>query len=315
MKSEMRKAKIKNRKEYLSIMLIPHSQDRVRVIKISSFYLKVSFLLVALLIFVSGLIVMNIKLSNRNKSLESNIEGLSRLNVEQKNMIDEKANTIKNLEEREKSINAKIDQFTEKYKDMAEKYLSGESRSKTSRSDDRTERTFVDDISILKDKLDELIDEKSLHNEDILGLQETEEKLKKYMATIPTLWPASGRVSSNFGQREDPFNSSERFHSGIDIAADYGSDINAAAEGTVITAGTLAGYGKAVIVSHGNGLTTLYGHISSAIAKEGQKVKKGQLIARVGSTGRSTGPHLHFEVRINDTPVDPLKYLDKKSTK
>jgi len=311
----MRKAKIKNRKEYLSIMLIPHSQDRVRVIKISSFYLKVSFLLVALLIFVSGLIVMNIKLSNRNKSLESNIEGLSRLNVEQKNMIDEKANTIKNLEEREKSINAKIDQFTEKYKDMAEKYLSGESRSKTSRSDDRTERTFVDDISILKDKLDELIDEKSLHNEDILGLQETEEKLKKYMATIPTLWPASGRVSSNFGQREDPFNSSERFHSGIDIAADYGSDINAAAEGTVITAGTLAGYGKAVIVSHGNGLTTLYGHISSAIAKEGQKVKKGQLIARVGSTGRSTGPHLHFEVRINDTPVDPLKYLDKKSTK
>ena len=315
MKSEMRKAKIKNRKEYLSIMLIPHSQDRVRVIKISSFYLKVSFLLVALLIFVSGLIVMNIKLSNRNKSLESNIEGLSRLNVEQKNMIDEKANTIKNLEEREKSINAKIDQFTEKYKDMAEKYLSGESRSKTSRSDDRTERTFVDDISILKDKLDELIDEKSLHNEDILGLQETEEKLKKYMATIPTLWPASGRVSSNFGQREDPFNSSERFHSGIDIAADYGSDINAAAEGTVITAGTLAGYGKAVIVSHGNGLTTLYGHISSAIAKEGQKVKKGQLIARVGSTGRSTGPHLHFEVRINDNPVDHLKYLDKKSTK
>jgi len=315
MKSEMRKAKIKKRKEYLSIMLIPHSQDRVRVIKISSFYFKVSLLFAALLIFVSGLIVMNIKLSNRNKSLESHIEGLSRLNVEQKNMIDEKANTIKNLEEREKSINAKIDQFTEKYKDMAEKYLSGESRSKTSRSDDRTERTFVDDISILKDKLDELINEKSLHTEDISGLQQTEEKLKNYMATIPTLWPASGRVSSNFGQREDPFNSSERFHAGIDIAADYGSDINAAADGTVITSGTLAGYGKAVIISHGNGLTTLYGHISSAIAKEGQKVKKGDLIARVGSTGRSTGPHLHFEVRINDTPVDPLKYLDKKDSK
>jgi len=315
MKSEMRKAKIKKHKEYLSIMLIPHSQDRVRVIKISSFYFKVSLLLVALLIFVSGLIVVNIKLSNRNKSLESNIEGLSRLNIEQKNMIDEKANAIKNLEDREKTINAKIDQFTEKYKDMAEKYLSGESHSKTSRSDDRTERTFVDDISVLKDKLDELIDEKSHHNQDISGLQQTEEKLKKYIITIPTLWPASGRVSSSFGQREDPFNNSERFHSGIDIAADYGSAINAAAEGTVITSGTLPGYGKAVIVSHGNGLTTLYGHISSAVAKEGQKVKKGELIARVGSTGRSTGPHLHFEVRINDTPVDPLKYLDKKDTK
>jgi len=93
----MRKAKIKKRKEYLSIMLIPHSQDRVRVIKISSFYFKVSLLFAALLIFVSGLIVMNIKLSNRNKSLESHIEGLSRLNVEQKNMIDEKAIPLKTL--------------------------------------------------------------------------------------------------------------------------------------------------------------------------------------------------------------------------
>ncbi len=312
MKSEMKKAKTKKHKEYLSIMLIPHSQDRVKVLKISSFYLKVSLLLVTLLIFISGLIVLNIKLSDQKKSLESNIEDISRLNIEQKNMINDKANTIKNLEEREEAINAKINQFTEQYKDMAEKYLSGGSGSKTSRSADRTERTFVDDISILKGSLEELIDESSHQNEDITGLSQIDEKLKKYISTLPTLWPASGRLSSKFGEREDPFNFSERFHAGIDIAADYGSDINAAAEGIVITAGALPGYGKAVIVSHGHGLSTLYGHISSTVAKEGQKVKKGQLIARVGSTGRSTGPHLHFEVRINDTPVDPLKYLDKK---
>ncbi|HEY9062011.1 MAG TPA: M23 family metallopeptidase [Pseudobacteroides sp.] len=310
MKSEMRKAKTKKHKEYLSIMLIPHSQDRVRVIKISSFYLKVSLLVAVLIIFISGLIVININLSNHKKSLESNIENLSKLNIDQKNMISEKANAIKSLEEREKIINYKINQFTERYKDMAEKYLSDEPGSKTNRSGDRTERTFVDDIRVLKDNLDELINENSNQTKDITGLAEIEDKLKKYTATIPTLWPAKGRLSSRFGEREDPFNYSERFHAGIDIAADWGSDILAAAEGTVITAGTMPGYGKAVVVSHGHGLTTLYGHISAAVAKEGQKIKKGQLVARVGSTGRSTGPHLHFEVRINGTPVDPLKYLD-----
>jgi murein DD-endopeptidase MepM/ murein hydrolase activator NlpD len=312
MKSEMRKAKTKKHKEYLSIMLIPHSQDRVRVIKISSFYLKASLLLVTLLIFISGLFILSLKLSNQKKSLESNIENLSKLNIEQKNMIDEKANTIKSLEEREKTINGKINQFTERYKDMAEKYLSVEPGSKTNRSGDRTERTFVDDISVLKDTLDELINDNNHQTEDITGLSQIDDKLKKYTASIPTLWPAYGRLSSRFGEREDPFNYSERFHAGIDIAADWGSDVLAAAEGTVITAGALSGYGKAVVVSHGHGLTTLYGHLSAAIAKEGQKIEKGQLIARVGSTGRSTGPHLHFEVRINGTPVDPLKYLDKK---
>jgi murein DD-endopeptidase MepM/ murein hydrolase activator NlpD len=312
MKSEMRKAKTKKHKEYLSIMLIPHSQDKVRVIKISSFYLKASLLLVTLLIFISGLFTLSLKLSNQKKSLESNIESLSKLNIEQKNMIDEKANTIKSLEEREKAINGKINQFTERYKDMAEKYLSGEPGGKTNRSGDRTERTFVDDISGLKDTLNELINENNHQSEDITGLSQIDDQLKKYTSSIPTLWPAYGRLSSRFGEREDPFNYSERFHAGIDIAADWGSDVLAAAEGTVITAGALSGYGKAVVVSHGHGLTTLYGHLSAAIAKEGQKIQKGQLIARVGSTGRSTGPHLHFEVRINGTPVDPLKYLDKK---
>lgn len=310
MKSEMRKAKTKKHKEYLSIMLIPHSQDRVRVIKISSFYLKISLLLAVLIIFISGLMIINIKLSNHKKSLESNIENLSKLNIEQKNMISEKANAIKSLEEREKIIDDKINQFTQRYKDMAEKYLSDEPGSKTNRSGDRTERTFVDDIRVLKDNLDELINENSNQTKDISGLAQIEDKLKKYTATIPTLWPAKGRLSSQYGEREDPFNYSERFHAGIDIAADWGSDILAAADGTVITSGTMPGYGKAVVVSHGHGLTTLYGHISAAVAKEGQKIKKGQLVARVGSTGRSTGPHLHFEVRINGTPVDPLKYLD-----
>ncbi len=101
----------------------------------------------------------------------------------------------------------------------------------------------------------------------------------------------------------------ERFHSGIDIGADYGTVIHAADSGTVIFAGWYGGYGNAIIIDHGGGITSLYGHTSELYVSEGQQVQRGQTIAAVGSTGFSTGPHLHFEVRANGEPVDPSAYL------
>jgi murein DD-endopeptidase MepM/ murein hydrolase activator NlpD len=101
----------------------------------------------------------------------------------------------------------------------------------------------------------------------------------------------------------------QRFHSGIDFGADYGTVINAADSGTVIFAGWYGGYGNAVIINHGGSITTLYGHTSELYVAEGQTVQRGQAIAAVGSTGLSTGPHLHFEVRQNGDPVDPAAYL------
>ncbi|MDR7451123.1 MAG: M23 family metallopeptidase [Armatimonadota bacterium] len=117
------------------------------------------------------------------------------------------------------------------------------------------------------------------------------------------VWPARGRLTSRFGWRR------WRHHDGIDIAAPYGAPVTAARDGIVIYAGWYHAYGKAVILDHGSGLQTLYGHTSALLVRTGQRVEKGQLIARVGSTGRSTGPHLHFEVRINGRPVNPIKYL------
>ncbi len=117
------------------------------------------------------------------------------------------------------------------------------------------------------------------------------------------IWPARGRLSSGFGWRR------LRHHDGIDIAAPYGAPITAARDGTVVFAGWYYAYGKTVIVSHGNGLQTIYGHASRVLVQRGDQVKKGELIAHVGSTGRSTGPHLHFEVRINGRAVNPMKYL------
>ncbi|MEO7222438.1 MAG: M23 family metallopeptidase [Devosia sp.] len=117
------------------------------------------------------------------------------------------------------------------------------------------------------------------------------------------------RMSSTFGNRKDPFTGRLAFHSGLDYAAPQGSKVLSAGAGTVTFVGQISGYGNVVEITHGNGLVTRYGHLSAFLAKEGQKVTTGTPIARVGSTGRSTGPHLHFEVRRSDTAVDPARYL------
>jgi murein DD-endopeptidase MepM/ murein hydrolase activator NlpD len=122
-------------------------------------------------------------------------------------------------------------------------------------------------------------------------------------------YPSDASTSSPFGWRMHPVLGYRRFHSGLDFAASYGSTIRAADSGTVIFAGWYGGYGRAVIIDHGNGMTTLYGHTSQLYVSEGQTVQRGQAIAAVGSTGLSTGPHLHFEVRRNGTPVNPADYL------
>jgi murein DD-endopeptidase MepM/ murein hydrolase activator NlpD len=121
--------------------------------------------------------------------------------------------------------------------------------------------------------------------------------------------PAQGRLSSGFGMRVHPISRRRRLHAGIDIAAPTGTPIIAAAPGVVIFSGWRGGYGNAVIIDHGGGLSTLYGHCSRLLVKSGQRVKQGQRIALMGSTGYSTGPHLHFETRINGKPVNPLSRL------
>ena len=121
-------------------------------------------------------------------------------------------------------------------------------------------------------------------------------------------WPVMGKISSTFGWRRSPFGRRRVFHSGLDIRAPRGTGIVAAGNGQVVFSGWMGGYGKAIVISHPGGISTLYGHCSSILVNGGN-VRSGQLIARVGSTGRSTGNHLHFEVRTNGTPQSPLRYL------
>lgn len=123
------------------------------------------------------------------------------------------------------------------------------------------------------------------------------------------IWPTSGPITSPFGYRIHPIFGTQIYHSGIDIGVDTGTPIMAADNGVVIEADWLGGYGYAVVIDHGNGLSTLYGHNSELAVSPGQSVQQGQVIAYAGSTGYSTGPHCHFEVRVNGSPVDPMGYL------
>ncbi len=127
------------------------------------------------------------------------------------------------------------------------------------------------------------------------------------------LWPVPGvtRITSQYGYRIHPVYKTKKFHSGIDIGAGYGLNIVASADGVVTLATTNGGYGKCIIINHGSGLTTLYGHCSTLLVSKGDSVKKGQVIAKVGSTGVSTGPHLHYEVRVNGATTDPLSKVSK----
>ncbi len=129
------------------------------------------------------------------------------------------------------------------------------------------------------------------------------------LADAPSIWPIEGVVTSSFGEREDPLNGEGAFHSGIDISAPYGTPVRATAEGNVLDESMGSGYGRQVVLDHGHDVVSVYAHLSSSAVVPGQHVIRGQIIGYVGRSGRATGPHLHYEVRVHNVPVNPHKYL------
>ncbi|MCX7709445.1 MAG: peptidoglycan DD-metalloendopeptidase family protein [Clostridia bacterium] len=306
----MKKGSFKKQKKFLSVVLVPHSSDNVKVLKFSAFYSKLAVIFAVvflLLVFTGGFITYTIY---QNIQLRSDLSRLKEDNLKQSELISEKSSEIDMLKQREDSMNGKIKDFMDKYKEVANQLLNRSGDVRSSRSGDRSEKSVVKDINDLKAILNSLSEESNSQNEELSALKATESKLEKYMESIPTLRPTEGRISSNYGGRRDPFQNRKKFHEGIDFAADYGQNIKAAAAGKVVFSDYTGGYGYNVIIDHGNNLSTLYGHCSRLLVKEGQTVKKGDVIAKVGSSGRSTGSHLHYEVRISGEQVDPMKYLE-----
>lgn len=140
-------------------------------------------------------------------------------------------------------------------------------------------------------------------------LLQTLRSKKEALASIPSIWPISGFITSHFGNRPSPFTGRIEYHKGLDISAAIGTPIQASGNGKVTLAGKDGAYGNCVVLQHGSGLTTRYAHMSTVDVSVGQNVRRGQIIGYVGSTGRSSGPHLHYEVKVNGMNVDPLRYI------
>ncbi len=128
-------------------------------------------------------------------------------------------------------------------------------------------------------------------------------------AFMPSIWPVIGRITGSFGERLDPFSGEGAFHAGLDISSEYGEPVRVTADGVVTTVEIHAGYGRLVVVDHGFGISTWYGHLSGFNTRAGERVKRGDVIGYVGVSGRVTGPHVHYEVRIYNAPINPWRYL------
>ncbi|MCP4745390.1 MAG: M23 family metallopeptidase [Desulfobacteraceae bacterium] len=156
------------------------------------------------------------------------------------------------------------------------------------------------------EQLDLAVHEKKVALSDLL---ETFEHQKNHLAHTPAIRPAKGWISSNFGYRRSPFTGKREFHKGLDIANKKGTVIVATADGVVSVVEKKGSFGLLLMIDHGFGITTRFAHIDKAVKAPGETVKRGELIAHMGNTGRSTGPHLHYEVRLNGVPVNPSKYI------
>lgn len=156
------------------------------------------------------------------------------------------------------------------------------------------------------DKLSESARLEEVRQQDIMrALRDN----RNVLTAMPSIWPVTGFISSSFGTRMSPFGNGPQFHKGLDIANRMGTPIIAPADGSVILSGPDGGYGNSVEINHGGGIVTKYAHMQRALVKPGEWVKRGQILGYIGMTGRTTGPHLHYEVRLNGVPVNPMQYI------
>lgn len=166
-----------------------------------------------------------------------------------------------------------------------------------------------ENLSALPGRVLSLETEAARQEASLRELQEYFDDQKSLLASTPSLWPTRGWVTSDFGIRLDPYSADREMHRGLDIATPHGQTVFTPSDGTVVFNGTEGGYGKVLVIDHGYGVKTRYGHLSEIFVRLGEKVSRGQKVGAVGNTGRSTGPHLHYEVRVNGIPENPRKFI------
>jgi len=322
-----------------TFMLIPHSQRSVIRVRVPNSMIKVASLIVAIVIIITIIFTVNY-FNMKNNMLE--LYRLREVNQEQKeqlNVLEQKTSALSGKMSELKDLESEIKKMLKLEEESKRTSSQVTAFSRVSRGNIER-RIIIDEVDssngmggsletilgimilpsgeILStaekfDKVDKIADEM---DKQMTAMEITLKKLKKdivkwkaYLAAKPSIWPVHGRITSGFGYRRSPFTGRREFHPAIDIGAPYGTPIRATGDGVVQYAGYKTGYGFTVIIRHGYGFKTVYGHNSKIKVRVGQKVKKGEVIALLGNSGRCTGPHLHYEVHVNGRFVNPVEYL------
>jgi murein DD-endopeptidase MepM/ murein hydrolase activator NlpD len=284
-----------------TILVIPEGSHQVRRFGVRLSVLKrIAAAAVVLALGLAGLITDYV-LTNLDQN------ELKRLQVENLSQREELHRLVVKLEDLRQEI-VVLAQNDAKVRVMA-KLSAPKSDSMVGVGGPATQEDVNREFSDIQQRIDEVrrqIDLRRESQEEIQGILNDQRSL---LAAKPGGWPVKGWLTSSFGMRRDPFNGRRKMHEGLDIAARTGTSVTATADGIVSSVKTEPGYGKVVILDHGYGYRTIYGHNSRYYVKVGQRVRRGERIAAVGNTGRSTGSHVHYEIRLNGVPVNPRKYL------
>jgi len=310
-------SKKKQAKEF-TILVVPHADEETFAIRLPYWWLHWGGIALVVLFLSSISLVYSLR---QTKLQLANYQGLMVENRQQQEHILFLAKQTTAMQGQLQDIKALDASIREMMKlDTGRVTASSSSRSNMITADARvtssqlTNRSLSLAATLLRTEQNiEYIKEAIPATENSLkGLEQQVEHQQAKEEATPSLWPIEGNVTSGFGMRRSPFGGGREFHTGVDVAAPRGTTVHVAAAGIVRMASFNGGYGNVVFVDHGFGFSTVYAHLSRISVRVGQEVEKGQLVGLVGSTGRSTAPHLHYEVRVGGTPVNPMRFLEAR---
>ena len=308
-----RKSRNIKKKEYFTFMFLPGPSAKVRTLSISKSVIKSVLLSVAAVILLSLYLIYEYNdVKDKVWELQSMREEL----MQQKAQVQNFALNILDYKRQMfllRDLDTKLRRVVSLApRDKAQQVLGigGPDELGLQNLTSMGEKRQDEALKEMHQELTQLKGAASKQEASLQMLIEYFEDKRSLYASTPSVWPVRGWVTSPFGNRTSPFSGILKFHEGMDIAAQTGTPVVTPADGVVIKAGFSTGYGNMVEISHGYGLKTVFGHNSRLNVKAGQRVKRGDVISYVGDTGSSTGPHLHYEVRVNGLPVNPVKYMN-----
>lgn len=297
-----------DKREY-TLMIVPHQGEAVIRIRIPIKAVKLSLAAICILAVVTTGFVANyrytVNTANAEKSELTRLREITGYQNEQLNQLAMKTAALQEDLSRLHLLDTEIRRLVDS-ESLPASRSGGRTANRHNGQGGAVVKPNIDQLSSL---VSDLKQSAGSQEKSLLDLKQKLLEHNARLAVTPSIWPTNGDVTSRFGWRSSPWGWGSDWHPGIDIANDYGTPIAATADGQVVMSGWYGGYGKCVQIDHGNGIVSLYGHNSQNIVEVGQTVKKGEIIAYMGSTGASTGSHVHYEIRVNGTAVNPANFL------